>query len=1397
MEKQLERQLVFVLAAVVGIFAGALNAASITVVTDDAGGPEVATVWADLDIFVAVDGETVFRGDDVQWLNVAGEPHIPWKVITVLLPPNVEPSTVWAGMKNIRYELVAGTWDVPPTAPPTTWSNGEKIVVWPEGKRIVDGYDVDIYDLDAFWPEAEARVLCTGQLRKFQLAQAAVPLVRYNPVTGQLLKLVDTGLDVGFARKPMTQAMSGAARQPDRIGRARVKKLAVNFERASRAYARTPDLDGESMEMQAMGSGQQEGADAGEPNGYVIITLADINSNSTKLDDFVTQKESMGFDVNIITESDFGGGTGDTGAENIRDWLKNNYQDDDIGYVLLIGDPNHNDSNIPMKLLCPRCGAGSDEEAPSDYYYADLTGDWDLDNDSNYGEYNGDFGTGGVDRFYEVKVGRIPYYATISDLDTILQRIIDYEDDVNAAEEWRKNILIPSDPLSAGTPGWRIGEQIKWSIAEAEGWSSHRIYDQDYDLDPAPETTPCTVANTRDVWNGTDANSDGNFGLVTWFTHGSATAAVDVMDTSNTSQLDANYPSFVYSGSCNNSYPENSGNLSYTLLKDAGICTVGATRVTWYLIANTNYNDQEIDNIGFEYAERLVRERMDCGEALHDLKQVYDPLTAEGWMNYVVYNIYGEPSLHIIRGDPDAHTDVTYYVDVTDGNDDANGLSWSTAWQDLQKGLDAAVDGDEIWVAQGTYTPDDPNGDRDETFRIPHGVSVYGGFPTGGSTFGNRDTDTYETILSGDVNDNDTGEPNDASRSENSYHVVMGDSEFTLDGFTISGGNANGSGQAHLTQGGGMVLSHSDANVQDCNFTDNYARAGAAVYSKYYSQPVFNNCEFTDNLSLNGGGAVYSHDANSTFTNCSLTSNSADDSSSVGGAIRVFIGTHTLANCTFTSNTVERWGGAIYCEYATLTMTDCTFTDNTSITGGALFLGDVTCSMTDCNVSDNNSIAGAGTYDGIAGGIYVSVSTSNLQMNNCILNANHAAKWGGGLLIETADVQMINCTVVNNVADTNRSGYGHGDGVHISGTSSSLDANNCIFYANEHDQITEHGATPDVTVRYSCVEDDYTGTGNISSDPCFADPNHDFHLKSQYGRFDPGSQTWVTDGVDSLCIDAGDPNYSVGDEPANNGGVINMGAYGGSSEASKGGISAPTVVNSDANNVTYNAARLNGEVTYTGGQDPNVIVYWGDNDGETTAGNWDHNEALGAQGGTFYTDISSLDDNTTYYFRCYASNSGGSDWADSTAQFTTDTLLLEDDFEADLSKWSTDWDLVTTQYVSYNHSVECSEEDNDLISNDINTVDYTSVVITFKYRIHGIDDNDNVQVQYYDGKKYDDIEEIGDDTEDTWLTYSDTITNSGGEAQYFITDFKLKIEGSSVDSDEYLWIDDVQISGAD
>jgi len=118
--------------------------------------------------------------------------------------------------------------------------------------------------------------------------------------------------------------------------------------------------------------------------------------------------------------------------------------------------------------------------------------------------------------------------------------------------------------------------------------------------------------------------------------------------------------------------------------------------------------------------------------------------------------------------------------------------------------------------------------------------------------------------------------------------------------------------------------------------------------------------------------------------------------------------------------------------------------------------------------------------------------------------------------------------------------------------------------------------TAEPSITYSDIARWWADFGNIDDDPMFAnvgywadatDPNvvlkpdepratwidGDYHLQSQAGRWDSTVQAWVQDDVTSPCIDRGYPASPVGLEPVPNGDIVNMGAYGGTAQASKSG----------------------------------------------------------------------------------------------------------------------------------------------------------------------------------------------------------------------------------------------------
>jgi hypothetical protein len=205
------------------------------------------------------------------------------------------------------------------------------------------------------------------------------------------------------------------------------------------------------------------------------------------------------------------------------------------------------------------------------------------------------------------------------------------------------------------------------------------------------------------------------------------------------------------------------------------------------------------------------------------------------------------------RGIAFYHEPLTIFVD-DDASGANDGSSWADAFTDLQDALAMAKYADEIWVADGIYKPDcdstDPNGsgDRQTTFQLINGVAIYGGYAGFGAPDPNeRNAALYETILSGDLNGDDG--PDFANNSDNSYHVVTGsgtDAMAILDGFTVTGGNADGPGASDT--GAGLCIATGSPTIQNCLLADNSCsnRAGG-IYSDL-SNPTINNLAIQSNV---------------------------------------------------------------------------------------------------------------------------------------------------------------------------------------------------------------------------------------------------------------------------------------------------------------------------------------------------------------------------------------------------------------------------------------------------------------------------------------------------------------------------------------------------------------------
>jgi len=510
----------------------------------------------------------------------------------------------------------------------------------------------------------------------------------------------------------------------------------------------------------------------------------------------------------------------------------------------------------------------------------------------------------------------------------------------------------------------------------------------------------------------------------------------------------------------------------------------------------------------------------------------------------------------------------TLYVD-----DDAaganNGSSWTDAYKYLQDALADANSADkpvEIRVAQGIYRPDrntaelNGTGDRTATFQLINAVTLrgaYAGYYVNGNNGeiidpNSRDIDLYATILSGDLdgNDVDVNDPcdllNEPTRAENSYHIVTGngtDNTAILDGLTITSGYASGDYLSVHSNGGGIYNYTGSPTIINCTIARNAAAgwwgSGGGMYNIMRSHPKVTNCTFSGNVATWGGGLRNQDGSSPVLVNCIFKRNSAYS----GGGINQ--GSSTIAkliHCNFIENSATKYSGGGISGVDTLILLNCTFIGNLS-------------------AGEGGGIAGAGT------------------IINCIFSGNSAEGEGGGIHIprppqpmsgnsSSTDQQVTiitNCTIFGNTAQGGGGIYNSGGG-HIP-TNSIIWGNSDSNGMGESSQVYGFGIP-----NYCCIQG-WTGTlggvGNMGDDPFFADPNNgDYHLKSQAGRWDENEGRWTKDEVTSPCIDSGNPLSPIGYEPFPNGGVINMGAYGGTTEASKSYFGAPvceTIIAGDIN----------------------------------------------------------------------------------------------------------------------------------------------------------------------------------------------------------------------------------------
>jgi hypothetical protein len=590
-----------------------------------------------------------------------GKPDLPIKNYTIALPPGARVRSVT--VTAIGSTMIPGVFRIEPA--PALQPLGDP-ARFAELRRMMQSEwqaNCDaVYSSDQSYPERSGFLTEAGTLRKYAYAAVSFCPFSYCPTSGALTFHAGASITIDYSLPAPggAEALHLQHLMHDTAADRRAERIFHNYNEMRRLYEVPESPKPES----------QATAD------YLIVTAQGLYETVIS-SDFVAWKESLGFEVETISIYDLRilCMPGADLAEKLRNFLRAVYGPWGVEYVLLVGGIE----DVPMRYCYPDPynhvnNAGTPNaysgEVPTDYYYADLSGDddvsWDQDHDGFHGEWSQDM----PDFLAEVYVGRIPTSDSLRVVYT-LDKLVRYEQDEG---DWKHHAL------HAASFAWFANEDHSGSELKdlatyldsietqvMSGWTVHHFSELKGLVRSIYPWTPLNGAAFANAWR------NGQYGVVNWGGHGWSDLVVGkywswddgdgVPETSypdemvqypfigTTFTLEDDYPSIVFALSCLVGYPEPNGygNLAIDLLTKpsfgAAAATVSGTRLVWVSRGGGEQHCYEFNHYLIDGPDGPCR----VGEALYDsdffVHQTYTWNHFADYQDMFCNNLYGDPSM--------------------------------------------------------------------------------------------------------------------------------------------------------------------------------------------------------------------------------------------------------------------------------------------------------------------------------------------------------------------------------------------------------------------------------------------------------------------------------------------------------------------------------------------------------------------------------------------------------------------------------------------------------------------------------------------------------------------------------------------------------------------------------